>query len=72
MIYQDGEVLRKVACDGRFTYKGARYEAGRGLAGQKVAVDEVDDVLEVRYGEMTIAKYVLRPKRNIKISRCND
>jgi transposase InsO family protein len=72
MVYRESEVLRKVSCDGRITYKGARYEVGRGLAGQKVAVQETDDVLEIRYGELTIANYDLRPKRYIKISRCND
>ena len=71
MTYPEGAVLRKVHSDGRISYRGARYEVGRGLAGGSVALMDTDGLLEIRYGDVLIGNFDIRPTRkHIKMSRC--
>lgn len=63
MTYPEGTTLRKVDSYGRISYKGARYEVGRGIAGEKVSLVQTKATLDINYGELLIAQYELRPKR---------
>jgi transposase InsO family protein len=63
MAYPENTTTRVVGSDGRITYRGARYEVGRGLVGEKVSVRESDMLLEISYGHLLITKCGIRPKR---------
>lgn len=45
----EGAVLRKVDASGKFVWKGQRYRAGHGLAGEFVEIREGQDDWEVYF-----------------------
>ena len=54
--YPAGAVTRRVSTSGDVYFKGYRIIAGKGLAGQAVAVEEHDTELVIRYGDHVLRR----------------
>lgn len=59
VVYPPGSVLRRVASNGQFRYRGGRVLAGHGLVGQDVRIQEADGCVVVFFTSKEIRRIPL-------------
>jgi len=59
VIYPQGSVLRRVASNGQFRYRGGRVLAGHGLVGEDVRIEEADGCVSVFFADKELRRIPL-------------
>ena len=59
--YDHGEIVRKVHASGKIRFKGRRYQAGKGLSGEYVAIRETgqEDEYSIFFMDLFIKKFTM-------------